>query len=118
MTDIRFVLAENIKKYRKLHKISQEKLAEKISTAPNYIAQIEVGKRFPSASMLERIAMALNIDTPELFTTGSVTFMHQNNKSFERMYQEILQEFKLFENNYKMFEQSITEKIKQLQQKF
>jgi len=114
MTDIRLVLAENMKKYRKLHKISQEKLAEKISTAPNYIAQIEVGKRFPSASMLERIAMALNIDTPELFTTGSVIFIN-NNKSIERMYQEIMLEFKQFENIYKQFEKSISEKIKQLQ---
>jgi len=115
MTNIRLILAENMKRYRKIQKISQEKLAEKISTAPNYIAMIEVGKKFPSASMLERIAIALNVDTPELFTTSTVTFMHHNNKSFERMYQEILQEFKQFENNYRMFEQSITEKIKQWQ---
>jgi len=72
-----------------------------------------VGKRFPSASMLERIAMALNIDTPELFTTGSVTFININNKSIERMHQEIMLEFKQFESNYKQFEKSISEKIKQ-----
>lgn len=104
-----------MKKYRKIQGISQEKLAEKVSTAPNYIAMIEVGKKFPSASMLERIALALNIDTPELFTTSSVTFMTNNNKSIERMYQEVLTEFKQFEKNYKQFETSITEKIKQLQ---
>ena len=51
--------------------------------------------------------MALNIDTPELFTTSSVTIMH-NNKSIEHMYQEVLLEFK-------QFEKLITEKIKQLQ---
>jgi transcriptional regulator with XRE-family HTH domain len=108
MTDIRLVLAENMKKYRKIQKVSQEKLAEKISTAPNYIAMIEVGKKFPSASMLERIALALNVDTPELFTTSSVTFMPNNNKSIERMNQEVMLEFK-------QFEKTITEKIKQLQ---
>ena len=116
MTDIRLILAENMKKYRKIQKISQEKLAEKAGTAPNYIAMIEVGKKFPSAGMLERIAMALNVDTPELFTTSSVTFMSNNNKSFERIYQEVLLEFKQFEKNYKKFEQTITEKIKQWQQ--
>ena len=116
MTDIRMVLAENMKKYRKILKISQEKLAEKINTAPNYIAMIEVGKKFPSAGMLERIAMALNVDTPELFTTGSVTFMQTNNKSFERMYQEVLLELKQFEKNYKQLENSIAGKIKQWQQ--
>ena len=115
MTDVRLILAENMKKYRKIQKLSQEKLAEKISTAPNYIAMIEVGKKFPSAGMLERIAMALNVDTPELFTTSSVTFMSTNNKTVERIHQEILLEFKQFEKNYKQFEETITEKIKQLQ---
>jgi len=116
MTDIRLVLAENMKKYRKIQKISQEKLAEKINTAPNYIAMIEVGKKFPSAGMLERIAMALNVDTPELFTTNTVKFMHNANKTVELLYQEVLIDFRKFENDYKQFEKSITEKIKQWQQ--
>ena len=116
MKDIRIVLAENMKKYRKIQNISQEKLAEKVSTAPNYIAMIEVGKKFPSASMLERIALALNIDTPELFTTSSVTFMPNSNISVERMYQEIMLEFKQFEKNYIQLEKSITDKFKQWQQ--
>ena len=108
MTDIRQVLAENMKKYRKIQKISQEKLAEKIDTAPNYIAMIEVGKKFPSANMLGRIALALNVDTPELFTTNTVKFLPNTDKSVECIYQEILLEFKKFEN-------VVTEKIKQWQ---
>lgn len=115
MTDIRLVLAENMKKYRKIQKISQEKLAEKINTAPNYIAMIEVGKKFPSAGMLERIAFALNVDTPELFTTNSVTFMPNSNKSVELLYKEILVDFRKFESDYKKFEKTITDKIKQWQ---
>jgi len=116
MTDIRLILAENMKKYRKILGISQEKLAEKMSTAPNYIAMIEVGKKFPSAGMLERIAQALNVDTPELFTTNTVTFMTNSNKTLERLYQEIFSDFKKFENDYKLFEKTVTEKIKQWQQ--
>ena len=115
MTDIRLLLAENMKKYRKIQKISQEKLAEKINTAPNYIAMIEVGKKFPSAGMLERIAQALNVDTPELFTKSTVTFVPNCNKTVERMYQEVLFELKKFENDYKQFEKNITEKFKQWQ---
>jgi len=113
MTDIRLVLAGNMKKYRKILQISQEKLAETINTAPNYIAMIEVGKRFPSADMLERIAQALNVDTPELFTTNTVKFMPNSNKSVERLYQELLIDFKKFENHYKQFEKTVTEKLKQ-----
>jgi len=116
MTDIRLVLAENMKKYRKILGLSQEKLAEKMNTAPNYIAMIEVGKKFPSAGMLERIALALNVDTPELFTTHTVTFITNNNKTVERLYQEVLFDFKEFESNYKQLEKTITEKIKQWQQ--
>jgi transcriptional regulator with XRE-family HTH domain len=116
MTDIRLVLAENMKKYRKIQGLSQEKLAEKMHTAPNYIAMIEVGKKFPSAAMLGRIALALNVDTPELFTTHTVTFLPNNNKSIERLYQEVLFDFKSFENNYKQLEKSITDKIRQWQQ--
>ncbi|GBU28820.1 hypothetical protein R84B8_02382 [Treponema sp. R8-4-B8] len=116
MTDIRLILAENMKKYRKILGLSQEKLAEKMNTAPNYIAMIEVGKKFPSAGMLERIALALNVDTPELFTTNTVTFMTNSNKTLERLYQEILIDFKKFENDYKLFEKTVTEKIKQWQQ--
>jgi transcriptional regulator with XRE-family HTH domain len=116
MTDIRLILAENMKKYRKIQGISQEKLAERINTASNYIAMIEVGRKFPSASMLERIATALNVDTPELFTTNTVTFMANSNKSLELLYQEIVLDLKKFENGYKQLEKNITDKIKQWQQ--
>jgi transcriptional regulator with XRE-family HTH domain len=98
MTDIRKLLASNMKTYRKLQGISQAKLAETINTATNYIAMIEVGKKFPSAAMLERIAAALNVDTPELFTTQGVRIMPVNNQSIERLYQDILNDFEQFEN--------------------
>jgi len=115
MTNIRTLLADNMKKYRKIQNISQEKLAEKANTATNYIAMIEKGKKFPSPEMLERIAKALNVDTPELFTTNPVTIVPSCNKSIERLNQEIILELKKFENDYKHFQKSITEKIRQWQ---
>jgi len=63
MTDIRVLLAYNIKKRRKALGISQEKLAEKVSTSTHYIGQIEQKNKFPSPEMMERIAAALEIDT-------------------------------------------------------
>lgn len=68
MTDLRQVLAANMKYYRGLKKLSQAELAAKIGTAPNYISQIEAHKQFPSVQMLEKIAAALEIDTLELFS--------------------------------------------------
>lgn len=43
-------------------------MAEKADTSTNYIAQIEQKNKFPSPEMLERLAIALEIDTPELFS--------------------------------------------------
>jgi transcriptional regulator with XRE-family HTH domain len=67
MTEIRKVLGENMKAYRAECGYSQAKLAELINTAPNYIAQIENGKRFPTDTMLEKIALALRRRSFELF---------------------------------------------------
>ena len=68
MTNLRQVLALNMKKKRQILGLSQAKLAEKVNTAPTYIAMIELEKKFPSVKMLERIAKALAMDTTELFS--------------------------------------------------
>ena len=72
MTDLRQLLASNMKIYRTASDLSQSKLADKVDTATNYIAAIEAGRRFPSVEMLEKIALALEIDTPELFSMKPV----------------------------------------------
>ena len=47
--------------------LSQFRLADLVDTAPNYIAMIEAEKRFPTDSMLEKIAIALKKEPYELF---------------------------------------------------
>jgi transcriptional regulator with XRE-family HTH domain len=68
MTDLRKVLASNMKFYRSQRGLSQEKLAEIADITTNYIALIETSKRFPSLRMLEKLAEGLNVDTTELFS--------------------------------------------------
>jgi transcriptional regulator with XRE-family HTH domain len=68
MTNIRELLGSNIRTYRNDLGISQEKLAEMVHMATNYLGLIEGGKKFPSADMIERIANALGKDTPALFS--------------------------------------------------
>jgi len=70
MTNLRVLLSDNIKKRREKLGISQSQLAEKADTSTNYIAQIEQQIRFPSVEMLERIAIALEFDSAELFSAG------------------------------------------------
>jgi transcriptional regulator with XRE-family HTH domain len=69
MTSLRTALAQNMKAGRQILGISQAQLAERVNTSANYIAQIETEMRFPTPEMLERIAAALEIDPPALFTT-------------------------------------------------
>ena len=68
MTDIRKVLAANIKAFRKEKGLTQAKLAEISGTATHYIAMIEGCKNFPSPDMIERIAEAFGKDTLDLFS--------------------------------------------------
>ena len=81
MTSLRSLLSSNIKKRRKILGISQAILAEKAKTSTHYIAQIEQENKFPSSEMLERIAMALEFDSSELFSVGP--FQAESIKQFQ-----------------------------------
>ena len=63
----------NMKKRRKQLGFTQEKLAEICNTDPCYIRQIEIGRRFPSLTYIERIAAALNTAPYRLFYDESYT---------------------------------------------
>jgi transcriptional regulator with XRE-family HTH domain len=71
MTCLRQLLAHNMKERRRVLKMSQYKLAELAETSGYYIGMIENRKKCPSPEMLLRIAAALGIDTPELFSMQS-----------------------------------------------
>ena len=67
MTNIRDVLASNLKKHRKARGWSQAKLAEKTGTSTQYIGMLEIKGKFPSSEMIQKLAAALCIDPTELF---------------------------------------------------
>ena len=67
MTDVRELLAKNMKRYREIMGFSQMGLAEKIGCSPTLIGKIEIMKRFPSADNLNLIANAFEIEPAELF---------------------------------------------------
>ena len=65
--DMNRLFIQNLKKWRKISGISQEKLAEKCGTAHSYIRQIECGNRNPSFAFIGKIARALEIEPHQLF---------------------------------------------------
>ena len=67
MTNIRELLASNLKSFRAARGWSQAKLAEKTGTSTQYIGMIETKVKFPSSDMLQKLALALRVDPAELF---------------------------------------------------
>jgi transcriptional regulator with XRE-family HTH domain len=72
MRSIKEVLARNLKINRLKMGLTQEKLSEKAKISTHYLAMVELAKKFPSAGMLERLAVALEVEPHELFYMPSV----------------------------------------------
>jgi transcriptional regulator with XRE-family HTH domain len=70
MTNIRDVLANNLKQFRQARGWSQAYLAEKVNISTNYIGLLENTVKFPSSKMIQKLACALEIDPTELFSKG------------------------------------------------
>ena len=66
-SNIRDILARNIKENRRKCGFSQERLAEKAGISTPFVAMIEVSRKFPTPDVLDRIAGALNVKTWQLF---------------------------------------------------
>jgi transcriptional regulator with XRE-family HTH domain len=71
MIDIKEIFAENLRKIRRKRGLTQEKLAEKAGMSLQYLALLELARKFPSGEMLERLATALEIETYELLAAAS-----------------------------------------------
>jgi len=67
MTDLHRALAANLKVFRQRWGYSQADLAEKGGVSVSYVGEIEVGVKWPSAEILERLAKALHIQAYQLF---------------------------------------------------
>jgi transcriptional regulator with XRE-family HTH domain len=87
--NIRAVFSENMKKYRKKAKLTQEKLAELCGTDHRYIGQIETGTRCPSLDYVERIATALQIAPYRLFYEESDTEDESRDAQFSERKQKV-----------------------------
>ncbi len=72
--ELRDVFIDNLKKYSKVNKLSQMALAEKCGTSPSYIGEIEIGKKFPSVEMIQKLAAALNTQPYKLFMGENETY--------------------------------------------
>lgn len=77
------VLSMNLKYYRSLYNLSQEKFAEKVGSNLVYINQLENCKRKPSIELLDKLAdgMNKNIDTKLNMTTSKLLEYDESHKT-------------------------------------
>jgi len=106
MTNIRDVLAANLKRFRQSRGWSQAFLAEKVETSTNYIGMLENTVKFPSSEMIHKLSYALEIDPTDLFSQGidPVSTMKKYQKA-------------ALEDIHVLLGRLINEKIQQLEEK-
>lgn len=65
--NIKTIFGNNIHSYRKMRKLSQEQLAEKLDISVKHLSTLETGKVFASAELIETIALVLDVSVSALF---------------------------------------------------
>jgi transcriptional regulator with XRE-family HTH domain len=106
MTNIREILASNLKKFRQARGWSQAVLAEKAETSTNYIGLLENTVKFPSSEMIQKLACALGIDPTDLFSREIDPLATMRN--FQKA---------ALEDMYELLGRLISEKIQELDEK-
>jgi transcriptional regulator with XRE-family HTH domain len=64
---VRLRIGRNVRKLRVLHKLSQERLAEKAGSTSKHVGRVELGKVNVTIDVLAAISAALSVDIGELF---------------------------------------------------
>ena len=89
-TPLREIFAKNLRENRRKCGFSQEKLAEKAGISTQYLAMMEIARKFPTSEVLERLATAVNINVYELFLID-----HSPREELELLRNDIISEMKL-----------------------
>jgi transcriptional regulator with XRE-family HTH domain len=84
--DLRQIFILNLRTFRKKEGISQMKLADRCNTSASYIGEIEIGRKFPSVEMIDKMAKALRIDAYHLFVDRT---SKNNDPSLENGYPQL-----------------------------
>lgn len=87
MNEYRKNLGKIIKQQRQAANLTLHKLSAASGVSPSHLGRIEKGERFPSASILQRIAKPLGFGEDELFTLAGYLSPHFSSDSDKRDYQ-------------------------------
>ncbi|HKT39352.1 MAG TPA: helix-turn-helix transcriptional regulator [Ktedonobacterales bacterium] len=66
MTDLQQTIGATLRRLRQERQLTIKELAERAIVSVVYLGEIERGKKYPSALVLERLASALDLTLPDL----------------------------------------------------
>ena len=95
--NIKKTFGKKIKRLRKKRGFTQEQLAEMIDIAPKNLSKIEVGSSFVSAETLDKLLVALNVTTEELFANDHI-------KESKELLSDIYSQLDLIKNDQQKLE--------------
>ena len=72
--NVKELFGENLKHFRKINKITQEELSERLQITPNHLSRIENGKSFVTAELLDALCVIFNVSPASFFYTPQEFF--------------------------------------------
>jgi len=72
--DLKSLFGRNLKLYRKIKRLSQEQLSEKVDISVKHLSSIERGLTFVSADLLQKLATSVEIPVFYFFVNESENF--------------------------------------------
>ena len=72
------MISQRIRHYRRMAKLSQEELADRVDVSETYIRKLEAGDRFPSLDMVIKLSQALNTTPDHLLLSSSALGQNKN----------------------------------------
>ena len=84
MNDIKDIIANNLIKLRKKHKLTQNELAEKLNYSDNAISRWERGEVTPSIETLDQIAKYFDVPLSSLIEDNALGVSEKQDKKILR----------------------------------
>ena len=79
------LIGANIKKFRKMQGLTQEKLAEAAGLETKHICRIETGRHVPNTKTLNKILAALNVSYADIGLDFGANRPARNNPFYEKI---------------------------------
>jgi transcriptional regulator with XRE-family HTH domain len=98
--EIKTILGENLKFYRKVKQLSQEQLSEKVDISVKHLSSIERGLNFVSADLLEKLAFYVDVPVFYFFVNKRELFyndvmLNKIDKIIEKQLIRTIEEIKI-----------------------